>query len=543
VTGAAPGSPRKPAAAASALARSGLLRPHRPARLVPIGRAVLRYGFGPGCGPVAGAALYSGAPASVDDTGTMTFGQLEERCQALAARLAAEVSPGAALALLGRNSAAFYQVMVAASRCGLDILYLNTGFSAAQIAELASQGVAAIVHDAEFADRIPPGVRAIPVTAAEGVSIERLAAGAPSAPAEAPGARPLHPARPGLQWRRSRHVILTSGTTGKPKRAARTGGDASSVIALAVGLPYRARETHLIAAPMFHSWGWLNTLLTMLYSSTIVVTRNFDPAGVLALIERERCQVLVAVPVMLRRIMDLPPEARRRPDTGSLRAVTVSGSSLSPALAGAFMDEFGEVLYNLYGSTEAGYATVASPADLRAAPGTAGRPLPGVEVRVLTSTGADCPPQVPGDIWVRSHDSLAGPRAPRPGRRGRALVRTGDIGWFDADGRLFVGGRDDDMIIAGGENVYPVEVENALEQHPAVLEAAVTGVTDEEYGQLIAAHLVLRHGQPLTPDDLRAWCRQRLAPFQVPRWFLFHDGLPHNVSGKVVKSALREHEG
>jgi fatty-acyl-CoA synthase len=122
-------------------------------------------------------------------------------------------------------------------------------------------------------------------------------------------------------------------------------------------------------------------------------------------------------------------------------------------------------------------------------------------------------------------------------------VRTGDIGWFDADGRLFVGGRDDDMIIAGGENVYPVEVENALEQHPAVLEAAVTGVTDEEYGQLIAAHLVLRHGQPLTPDDLRAWCRQRLAPFQVPRWFLFHDGLPHNVSGKVVKSALREHEG
>jgi acyl-CoA synthetase (AMP-forming)/AMP-acid ligase II len=533
VTGAAPGRPRKPAAAASALVRSGLLRPHRPTRLIRVGRAALRYGLGPGCGPVAGAAFFPRAPACIDDTGTMTFGQLEERCQALAAGLAAELSPGEAVALLGRNSAAFYQVMVAASRCELDILYLNTGFSAAQIAALASRGVAAIVHDAEFADRIPPAVRAIPVTGGDSLSIERLAAGA----ARPSGRR----GGPGQAWRRSRHVILTSGTTGAPKHTARTGGDASSVIALTAGLPYRTRETHLIAAPMFHSWGWLNTLLTMLYSSTIVVTRSFDPAGVLALIERERCQVLVAVPVMLRRIMDLPPEVRRGYDTSSLRAVTVSGSSLSPALAGAFMDEFGEVLYNLYGSTEAGYATVASPADLRAAPGTAGRPLPGVEVRVLADSDP-AGPRSPGAIWVRSHDSLAGARPGRPDAPVfRAPVCTGDIGWFDADGRLFVGGRADDMIITGGENVYPVEVENALEQHPAVLEAAVTGVQDEEYGQVLAAHLVLRHGQALAPDDLRSWCRERLAPFQVPRRFLVHDQLPHNASGKVVKSALREH--
>ena len=225
--------------------------------------------------------------------------------------------------------------------------------------------------------------------------------------------------RGGPRWpgRRSRHVILTSGTTGQPKHTARTGGDASSVIALAAGLPYRARETHLIAAPIFHSWGWLNTLLTMLYSSTAVVTRSFDPAGVLALVERERCQVLVAVPVMLRRIMDLPPEVRRKYDTSSLRAVTVSGSSLSPALTGAFMDEFGEVLYNLYGSTEAGYATVASPADLRAAPGTAGRPLPGVEVRVATGPA---PPARPGPVPGAPSGSAATTRSPgraRPPRR------------------------------------------------------------------------------------------------------------------------------
>jgi fatty-acyl-CoA synthase len=504
---------------------------------VRIGRAALRYGLGPGCGPIVGATRYRAAPAFIDDTGTVTFGELEERCRALARGLAAELSPGGTIALLGRNSAAFYQVMVAASRCDLDILYLNTGFSAAQVAEVAAdRGLTAIVHDAEFAGRVPPWVRSIPMTASVGVSIEMLAAGG-RWPASPPAADGL----PGRPRRRSRHVILTSGTTGKPKTTARTGGAASSVIALASGLPYRVRETHLIAAPMFHSWGWLNTTLTMLYSSTIVAARAFDPEGALALIDRERCHVLVAVPVMLRRILDLPPEVRRRHDTTSLRAVTVSGSALSPVLAGAFMDEFGPVLYSLYGSTEAGYATVASPADLRAAPGTAGRPLPGVDVRVLGPGAVACPPRVPGAIWVRSRDSL-GDSPAAPGGTLRTPVRTGDIGWFDSGGRLFVSGRADDMIITGGENVYPVEVENALESHPAVLEAAVTGRADREYGQVLAAHLVLREGQAVTRAQLRSWCRGRLAPFQVPRQFLIHDALPRNASGKVVKSVLREHD-
>jgi acyl-CoA synthetase (AMP-forming)/AMP-acid ligase II len=530
-----PAGPRGLLPASRALARSGLLRPYRPGPAARIGRAALRYGLGPGCGPVAGAASYGSAPAFIDDSGTVTFGQLEERCQALAGALAAGLPRGATIALIGRNSAAFYQVMVAASRCGLDILYLNTGFSAAQVAEAAGRrDLAAIVHDAEFADRVPPSAPSIPMTAADGISIEMLAAEG-RWPA---GGWPADGWLAGRRWRRGRHVILTSGTTGTPKHTARIGGAASSVISLASGLPYRARETHLIAAPMFHSWGWLNTALTMLYSSTIVTARSFDPAGTLALIERERCHVLVAVPVMLRRIMNLPPEVRRRYDTTSLRAVTVSGSALSPALAGAFMDEFGPVLYSLYGSTEAGYATVASPADLRAAPGTAGRPLPRVDVRVLSPAGDRCPPGVPGTIWVRSRDSLGDAQAGAAGAL-RTQVDTGDIGRFDSDGRLFVGGRADDMIITGGENVYPVEVENVLEQHPAVLEAAVTGRDDEEYGQVLAAHLMLRQGQAVTPAELRSWCHARLAPFQVPRQFLVHDDLPHNASGKVVKSALQ----
>lgn len=567
--------PRALVTASLALARSGLVRPYRPDHLIRIGRGLLRYGAGPGCGPLAGGILCPGATAIIDDEGPMTFGRLDERCDAVAAGLAARLSPGDTVALLGRNSAGFYQAMVGAARCGLDVVYLNTGFSAGQIAEVvARRRVRALVHDTEFAPRVPDGVLGIPMTGEQAVSIARLAAGAQPAGAQPAGVLPAG-ARliAGTARRHSRHIILTSGTTGEPKGAARTDGAVTSAIALLSGLPCRSRERWLIAAPMFHGWGWLNAMLTMLLSGTIVVTRRFDPADALALVERERCQVLVAVPAMLRRIMNLPPAERRRYDTSSLRAVTVSGSSLPTALAGMFMDEFGDILYSLYGSTEAGYAAVASPADLRAAPGTAGRPLPAVDVRVLDDRGSRCAPGTPGTIWVSSRDSvreladgLGGPGGPggqggpggpsgqggpggprRPGRPadGEAIwpggVCTGDVGWFDRAGRLFVGGRTDDMIITGGENVYPAEVENTLEQHPSVLEAAVTGSPDEEYGEIVVAHLLMRGGGTAAPEDeLRSWCRARLSPFQVPRRFVVHDTLPRNAAGKVVKRALRE---
>lgn len=491
------------------------------------GLGLIRHGAGPGWGPLAGATLYPDAPAITDDRGTVTFGELEAQCEAAADGLAARVSPGDVVAIIGRNSSLFYLTMVAATRCGADVLYLNTGFSPEQIADaVARNGVRAIVHDAEFARRVPQHVLSIPMTGDQDATIERMAT--------QPRSQPSPPAR------RSRHIMLTSGTTGQPKGTSRTGGEVSSAVALLSGLPYRTRQTCLIAAPMFHAWGWLNTMLSMLFSSSLVVTRRFDPEETLALIERERCQVLVAVPTMLRRIMGLPPEIRRGYDTSSLRAVTVSGSALPPLLATEFMNEFGDILYSLYGSTEAGYAAVATPADLRAAPGTAGRPLPTVDVQVLDNQGTRCPPGSTGMIWVSSRDSLAEPGSPD----GRGPVSTGDIGSFDAAGRLFVAGRADDMIITGGENVYPSEVENALEQHPDVAEAAVTGSPDEVYGQVLVAHVVLRDGggaiDDVTSDALRSWCRERLAPFQVPHRFVVHDALPHNPAGKVVKRALTE---
>jgi acyl-CoA synthetase (AMP-forming)/AMP-acid ligase II len=556
-----PIGPRALVTASLALARSGLIKPYRPDRLLGIGQALLRYGAGPGCGPIAGSRLCPDRPAIVDDDGVLTFGQLQQRCEAVADGLARRLPPGHTVALLGRNSAGFYQAMVGAARCGLDVVYLNTGHSAGQIAEaVARRGVRSLVYDEEFAARVPPGVLGIPMTGEDALSIAVMAGGPPpggllpggpiSGGPQPGGPQPGGRRRIALAPRRqSRHILLTSGTTGEPKSAARTGGGVGSAAALLSGLPYRADETWLIAAPMFHGWGWLNLLLSMLFSSTVVVTRRFDPAATLALVERERCEVLVAVPTMLRRIMDLPPEERRRYDTASLRAVTVSGSALPPALAAAFMDEFGDILHSLYGSTEAGYAAVAGPADLRAAPGTAGRPLPAVDVRVLDDRGSRCPPGSPGMIWVRSRDALPAPPGdytgvPGGGPGGGPVwpggVRTGDIGWFDRAGRLFVGGRADDMIITGGENVYPAEVEGTIERHPSVLEAAVTGVPDQVYGEVLVAHLLMRDGHAAPPEDLTSWCRARLAPFQVPRRFVVHEDLPRNAAGKVVKRALRE---
>lgn len=510
--------PRAVLSASLGLARSGLVRPYRLDRLPQAGWSLLRYGAGPGFGPVLGALFCPDRPALVDDDGTLTFRELEARCGAVAAGLGAGLPPGETIGLLARNSAGFYLAMVGAARSGLNVVYLNPGFRAGQVAEvMMARGIRVLVHDAEFAAAVPPGVTGIPVTGPGQASIEAMAAGPP-------------PSRPGTRLiQRTRHTILTSGTTGTPKGVARAGGDLGSVLALVAGLPGRARETWLIAAPLFHAWGWLHALLSMLFTSTIVLTREFDPERLLALTQREHCRQVVAVPAMLQRIMDLPPGTRRRYRTPALRAVTVSGSALPASLAGGFMDEFGEVLYSLYGSTEAGYVAVASPADQRAAPGTAGRPLPLVDVQVLDGEGRPVPPGRTGMIWVGSRDAVAA---------SGGAVCTGDLGWLDRAGRLFIAGRADDMIVTGGENVYPGEVEHVLEQHREVAEAAVTGRPDPVYGQVVVAHVVLRDRASVSPDALRAWCRRRLAPFQVPRQVNLVGSLPRNAAGKVVKRAL-----
>jgi fatty-acyl-CoA synthase len=217
--------------------------------------------------------------------------------------------------------------------------------------------------------------------------------------------------------------------------------------------------------------------------------------------------------------------------------VAVSGSAIPASVAERFMDEYGDVVFNLYGSTELGYVTVAGPHDLRAVPGTAGRALPGVTLRILADDGAELPAGRTGRIFAGSALTFEGYSGGQDKERIGGLVATGDLGHLDDDGRLHIDGRGDDMIVSGGENVYPREVEEALLQHPAVADAAVVGVPDERFGQALEAHVVLRDGGA-SPDELRGWLKGRLAGFKVPREVVPHDELPRNETGKVVSREL-----
>ncbi len=303
-------------------------------------------------------------------------------------------------------------------------------------------------------------------------------------------------------------------------------------------IPLRAREHTMIAAPLFHAWGYAVWTMGLALSQTIVLRRRFEPEAMLEAVQRHRCATLCVVPVMLQRTLELAPDVLARHDHSSLRIIAASGSALPGALATRTMDAFGDVLYNYYGSTEVAWATIATPADLRAAPGTAGYPPPGTVVKLFDEHDREVAPGERGRIFVSNgmlfESYTGGGSKPRLAN----LMSTGDVGHFDPAGRLFVDGRDDEMIVSGGENVFPREVEDLLHRHEAIQEAAVIGVDDDEFGQRLCAIVVRREGQPLTEEDVKEYVKHNLARYKVPRDVRFVDALPRNATGKVLKREL-----
>ena len=337
-----------------------------------------------------------------------------------------------------------------------------------------------------------------------------------------------------------RIVILTSGTTGLPKGAARA--NPSSLLSLAPlfeKIPLRARSTTVISAPLFHTWGFGHFAFALALGSTLVLERRFDPERTLASVARGQAQTLVVVPVMLQRILDLPAESAARYDTSSLRVIAASGSALPGELALRTIDRYGDVLYNLYGSTEAAWATVAGPSELRDAPGTAGTPPRGTVVRIFDEQDRPVDRGTTGRIFVGNEMTFTGYTDGGTKAAIDGLVSTGDLGHFDEHGRLFVSGRDDEMIVSGGENVFPREVEDLLADHPQIAEAAVIGVDDAQYGQRLRAFVVGRHDTELTEASIQGYVRENLARFKVPRDVVLVDELPRNPAGKVLKRELR----
>ena len=306
----------------------------------------------------------------------------------------------------------------------------------------------------------------------------------------------------------------------------------------------KARQTTHIAAPLFHSWGFAHFTMGMLLGSTMVLRRKFDPEQSLAEVARYRCDSLVVVPVMMSRILDLPKEVREKYDTSSLKVVAASGSALPGDLATEWMDEFGDNLYNLYGSTEVAWATIATPADMRAAPGTAGRAPRGTILKLLDEKGVEVPPGQTGRIFVANEMLFEGYTGDDGGSKDvvDGLMSTGDVGRLDEAGRLFVEGRDDEMIVSGGENVFPKEVEDLLTRHESVAEAAAVGVEDDKFGQRLRAFVVPSGSGSPSEDDLKAYVKKNLANYKVPREIWFLDELPRNATGKVLKRELKEME-
>jgi fatty-acyl-CoA synthase len=529
---------------ARALLDTGMFEPTRPDRMARSLSALRRWGATPAGAYSSAASRYPERIAVVDERGVLSFEELHRRTNALAHELRkAGISEGDGVAIMSRNHRDFIEATVACSKLGAGALYLNTAFAAPQIADvLAREDPVAVIYDDEFSALVSDGaagrLRFIAWREPQGRSADPPASpGEPTLEqliARGDDSQPVPPVEKG------RVVILTSGTTGTPKGAARPQSDSvEPAAALFSKIPLKARETTVIAAPMFHSWGFAHFMLSLPLVSTLVLRRKFDPEETLKAVSQHGASALVVVPVMLQRILDLPEETLARYDVRCLKVIAVSGSALPGELATRVMDIFGDILYNLYGSTEVAWATIATPEDLRAAPGTAGRPPLGTVVQLLDEQGREVPRGEVGRIFVANEFQFEGYTDGGGKEIIGGMMRTGDVGRLDAGGRLFVDGRDDEMIVSGGENVFPREVEDLLADHDGIEEVAVVGVEDREFGQRLKAFVVPRNGSELTAQDVQAYVKQNLARYKVPRDVVFVEELPRNATGKVLKRELR----
>lgn len=528
------------------LARAGLVAPIRPDRLALMGLSALRWGATLGTLIAAGADRYRDAAAIVDEFGALTYAELNAQVDAAAVGLHhLGVSDGDSIALLARNHRGFIVAAAAAAKAGCDLILLNTGFSGPQIGQVCNDHhIEGIIADREFEDLVT-----------EAATGRVLVVTAPDEPLTAPGRndavtlewlvasnRHRQPVRPGHQ---GGIVILTSGTTGAPKGARRSavgghgGLSLEAPAALLERIPMRRGDRIALAAPTFHSWGFANLLLGLSLGATLYLRARFEAEAWLEAMASDDIDVLIAVPVMLQRILTLDGSIITAHRPTKLRVTSLSGSALPGELATTWMDTFGENLYNLYGSTEVAYATIAGPDDLRAAPGTAGRPTRGTTVALLDDDGNQVADGDVGRIFVGNSQVFGGYTGGGDKEHVHGLTSTGDVGRFDASGRLFVEGRDDDMIVSGGENVFPREVEDLLSGHPGIDDASCVGVDDPDLGQRLIAFVVVNSaGTAPNADDLKAYVKENLARFKVPRDVVFVDELPRNATGKILKRSL-----
>jgi fatty-acyl-CoA synthase len=406
-------------------------------------------------------------------------------------------------------------------------------FSGPQLAEVVErEGPKVLIHDAEFTELLDEVTESVHRIIARGEgdpalpSLDSMIASEGDDALEFPG-------------QAARFIILTSGTTGTPKGAQRSSPDGLGGLAgLLDCIPHRSGETMVIAAPLFHSWGFINSVIALTLGATIVLESRFDPARTMEMVDRTGADVLVAVPVMLQRILEIPPEESLRFRAENLKITTLSGSALPGGLATRWMDRYGDNIYSLYGSTEVAFAAVAGPEDLRKDASTAGHSPRGTAVRLLDEEGRPVAQGETGRIFVSNSMTFEGYTGGEDKERIDGYAATGDVGHFGADGMLFIDGRDDEMIVSGGENVFPGEVEDLIAGHEDVVEVAVLGIDDESFGQVLKAWVVPADSGSIDEAKIKAFVRQNLASYKTPKEVVFIPELPRNATGKILKRAL-----
>lgn len=472
--------------------------------------------------------------AVIDREGELRWGELDERINGLAhALLERGVEPDDQVAMVLRNGRRFVETTLACQRIGVVAAPLNTWGKEPELGGiLERERPAALVYDVRHVGQleavVPDGI----VTIHAGDDEDALPGSEPYEGMVAEGSP--SPPSPVTTDRGSRRIVIhTSGTTGTPKAASRGTGaqGAASLLAVLDAVPYRHDDVMYMPNPMFHALGVLTFSIGMVTGATMVLPDAFDPEQAPYDLEEHRITAASFVPVMIRRMLGLDdaPDV----DLSALRIVLASGSAMSPELRRRTVERFGDVLYDLYGSTEAGWVAIADPQTLREAPEAVGRPVAGVELAILDENGQPVE-DGEGEIHVRSVATFEGYASGEETPERDGYLSTGDLGVIDERGYLHVVGRADDMVVVGGENVYPDEVEAVISEVDGVEDVAVVGVDDEEMGQVLTAFLV----GDVDPDQVSSVCEDQLPSYKVPQRFQIVDELPRTSTGKVIRDEL-----
>jgi fatty-acyl-CoA synthase len=514
---------------------AGALKLESPQAIVAIAADIARWGE-IGMIPAVNARRTPHRLAIIDDDGTMTFRELDDAVNAVAnALVSMGVEGGNGVAILARNHRWFLIANYACARAGARTILLNTEFSGPQIADVADrEGARLLIYDDEYADAVSQAnfelgkLRAFAETPDGDETLAQVIARSSKEPAPKPS-------------KHSSLIILTSGTTGTPKGANRSQPPTLAPVGGVLShVPFKSGEVTDLPSPMFHALGYLHGTIAMTLGSTLVLRRKFRPLTVVEDIEKHRATALVVVPVMLSRILDALDSADRSYDLSSLRIVFVSGSQLGAELATRATKRLGPVIYNLYGSTEIAFASIARPQDLEINPSTVGPVVKGAKVKIFDDQGTELPRGQIGRIFVGNFFPFAGYTGGGGKQIIDGLLSSGDMGYFDDNGLLYVTGRDDEMIVSGGENVFPAEVEDLINGHPDVIEATALGVDDPDYGARLRAFVVKQQDSDLDEDAVKSYVKEHLARYKVPRDVIFLDELPRNPTGKILKRELRD---